>query len=329
MSEIKRCDDSKEWDEFILNHDGHPLQLWGWGEVKASHGWIAERLFYVKQDVVIAAAQVLVRRLPAPFKRFAYIPRGPVVSSKNEVDFLNDLANFIKQEHRAVALSIEPDKFSSKLPKPWRESTSRILAPQTIRLDLTKSEDELLAAMAKKTRQYIRKSTNDGVEIRRVKHDDDFADCLQIYRETSKRAGFNIHSEQYYRDVRQYMGEHSPIFAAFVDDKPVAFLWLAISAEIAHELYGGMNDQGQRLRANYALKWHAIKAVRDWGINTYDFGGLLDDSAGVSTFKMGWSDGATDMPKTYDYPLSPLYTVWAKTLPKAKSLSQKLRRRSS
>ena len=112
------------------------------------------------------------------------------------------------------------------------------------------------------------------------------------------------------------MGDHAQVFAAYEDNQPVAFLWLAISANTAFELYGGMNETGQRLRANYALKWHAISKCQEWGIKRYDFGGLID--GGVSTFKMGWAIGETELAGTFDKPLSASYSLWTKTLPVAK-----------
>ena len=115
------------------------------------------------------------------------------------------------------------------------------------------------------------------------------------------------------------------MFASYIDDAPVAFLWLAISAETAFELYGGMNEQGAELRANYALKWHAIRKTKEWGIATYDFGGLVE--GGVTTFKEGWSEGTVDLAGTYDKPLSPLYGLWNKGLPAAKKIVRTIRKR--
>lgn len=279
----------------------------------------------MKNDEVVAAAQVLVRKLPFPFRSLAYIPRGPIVAADEQNDFLEAIARLVKRDYKAVALSIEPEALGDTLPKQWKASKNRILPAKTILLNLEKSEKELLDGMAKKTRQYIRKSAGDGVVIRRVRHNDDIADCLDIYYQTAKRAGFNLHSDQYYKDVQRLLGDHSPIFAAFVDDKPVAFLWLAISARTAFELYGGMNDEGQRRRANYALKWHVIKLMKDWGIERYDFGGLIND--GVSTFKRSWTSEDTELPGTFDMPLSPLYGAWSSALPAGKKILQKLRRR--
>ena len=94
-------------------------------------------------------------------------------------------------------------------------------------------------------------------------------------------------------------------------------MWLAISADTAYELYGGMNELGQQLRVNYALKWYAIQKCKEWGLSRYDFGGLLD--GGISTFKRGWAENETILVGTFDRPLSVFYSIWSHGLPMAKS----------
>lgn len=324
MIELQRCSDKEQWDDYVLDNGGHPLQLWGWGQVKASHGWVAERVFAYDDDAVVGAAQVLIRRLPTPFRSFAYIPRGPVVSEKYNEAFLNALAGLVKRNHHSVALSIEPDLLEFDVPSGWVRSKNKVLAGETILLDLTKSESDLLADMAKKTRQYIRKSAAD-VTIKQVSAQNDIEACLELYKQTAKRAGFNMHDKQYYLDVFLQMQDHSPIYVAFRDNQPVAFLWLAISESTAYELYGGMNEVGQELRANYALKWHVIKKAKEWGLERYDFGGLV--AGGVATFKQGWSADSTLLVGTFDKPLSPLYSLWTKGLPLAKKTVQKVHRK--
>lgn len=326
MIELQRCSDKEQWDDYVLEHGGHPLQLWAWGQVKAGHGWVAERIFAYDDDEIVGAAQVLIRRLPTPFRAFAYIPRGPLFDDGHKDEILNKIATLAKRDHHAVALSIEPDLLDFEKPEDWMYSTNKVLSAETILLDTTKPESELLADMAKKTRQYIRKSGAD-VTIRQVKKREDIEDCLSIYRQTAARAGFNLHDDRYYFDVFQQMQDYSPIFVAYAGEEPVAFLWLAISEETAYELYGGMNDRGQELRANYALKWHAIKKVKEWGVRRYDFGGLV--AGGVSNFKQGWSSEVTTFVGTYDVALSPLYTLWSKGLPFAKKTLQTIRRKKT
>jgi lipid II:glycine glycyltransferase (peptidoglycan interpeptide bridge formation enzyme) len=321
MLSLQPVENREEWDDYVLENEGHPLQLWGWAQTKAQHGWRVERVVAYDMDKnIVGGAQLLIRRLPWPFKALVYVPRGPVVSSDHTADFLRALSNYAKSRYRGVVLSIEPDWTElPPLPQGWRRSNNTILIPDTLILDLNKSEDELLAPMAKKTRQYIRKSSKEeGVEIRQIKSKEGIATCLQVYHETAKRAGFALHDDDYYYDVFANLGDASPVFAAYVADEPVAFLWLAISSETAFELYGGMNDQGQELRANYALKWHAIRKMQEWGIERYDMNGLVSD--GVSNFKRGFADHEDKLVGTYDKPLSPLYVIYTKVLPLGKKI---------
>lgn len=328
MVSLQVVENREEWDDYVLENGGHPLQLWGWGEVKAAHGWRVERLLgYDLDKQIIGGAQILIRHLPWPFKALVYVPRGPVGEPSQAPEFLEALASYAKSQHGAVALSIEPDwEQLPSLGKNWRRADNTILIPRTLILDLAKTEDELLAPMAKKTRQYIRKSG--GVEdlaIQQVKGKEYLGACLAVYHETAQRAGFALHNDQYYYDIFDKLGEASPVFAAFYEGEPVAFVWLAISAETAFELYGGMNDKGQELRANYALKWHAITKMQEWGIERYDMNGLLND--GVSTFKQGFADHENMLVGTYDRPLSPLYFAWSTLLPLGKNIIRALRRK--
>lgn len=324
MTALKQCQDKREWDDYVLEHRGHPLQLWGWGDVKAAHGWKAYRLFLRDGDeMIIGAVQLLIRRLPWPLKSLAYVPRGPVVDDTNRGELLIELAKHVKKAYHSVTLTIEPDSEEYDVPEGWVKAKNQILPARTIILDLTRPEPELLNDMAKKTRQYIRKSSSEAMKIKSVHNRDELAKCIAVYRDTAKRAGFNMHDEQYYYDVIDKLGDHSPVFAAYIDDQPIAFLWLAISADVAFELYGGMNDAGQQLRANYALKWHAIRKCKEWELKRYDFGGLLD--GGVSTFKLGWAEKETELAGTFDRPLSVYYGFWSRWLPTAKIIIRKIK----
>jgi peptidoglycan pentaglycine glycine transferase (the first glycine) len=327
MISLQTCTDQIEWDDYVHEHGGHPLQLWGWGDVKAAHGWQVERvLAYDLDKQPIGAAQLLIRKLPWPFRALVYIPRGPVGEEGQSADLLRALSNYAKSRYHAVALTIEPDWTElPPLPQGWKQAENTILIPRTLILDLTKSTDDLLSVMSKKTRQYIRKSSSEDVTIKQVKSANDLAACLAIYHETADRAGFAIHGDEYYFDIFADLGDASPVFATYEGDTIVAFLWLAISAQTAFELYGGQSDRGQELRANYALKWHAITKTQEWGIERYDMNGLLND--GISTFKQSFADHEDMLVGTYDKPLSPLYSVWTKALPAGKKLLRTLKRK--
>ncbi len=374
MLKIIEITDRKEWDDFINEHGGHPLQLWGWGELKSqSPNWKVKRVFlkngeekYIdrkKKDHsdIIAAAQILVRKLPFPLRNFAYIPRGALVVSKKPIErarISREIALWASKniKPKPVCLTMEPDWNNGdfELSNGWRSSKNKILIPRTLVLDLAQNEDELLAKMSKKTRQYIRKSGGE-VKVRQLKTEEEIDRVLEIYTETAKRAGFAIHSKDYYYKLYQKMGENSPIFGAFIEKEQgdsskneednfesghktpderiaeklknqemVAFLWFAQSDSVAFELYGGMTEAGQKARANYILKWIAIIKMKNRGVKRYDFNGLLND--GISKFKAGFANHEDLLVGTLDFPISKSYFIWSSFLPTAKKIVRKFKK---
>ena len=375
MLKIIEITDRKEWDDFINEHGGHPLQLWGWGELKSqSPTWKVKRVFlkngeekYIdrkKKDHsdIVAAAQILVRKLPFPLRNFAYIPRGALVISKKPIErarISREIALWASKniKPKPVCLTMEPDWDNEdfELLNGWKKSKNTILIPQTLILDLTQNEDELLAKMSKKTRQYIRKSGGE-VKVRQLRTEEEIDRALEIYTETAKRAGFAIHSKDYYHKLYQKMGENSPIFGAFIEKEQgestkehenaetfeeyktaeervaeklknqemVAFLWFAQSDSVAFELYGGITEAGQKARANYALKWIAIIEMKNRGVKRYDFNGLLND--GISKFKAGFANHEDLLVGTLDFPISKTYFIWNSFLLTAKKIVRKFKK---
>lgn len=319
MVSIESCKQQSLWDEHILKHEGHPLQLWGWGQVKAAHGWYVDRVFISDDDEIIGAAQLLIKVLPGGFKTLVYIPRGPVVGDADRAEALEVLAKYVKSMYKAIVLTIEPHWREFDPPKGWRHSENTILIPHTLILDLTKTEDELLAAIQRKRRYDIRKSTQDVSDIHEVTSREELNKCLQLYKDTAERAGFALHGDTYYTDIFEHLGKHSRLIAAWNSQgEPMAFTWLAVSDEVAFELYGGINQEGQQLRANYALKWWCITHMQKEGVKQYDFNGLLND--GISSFKRSFAEHEDHLVGTYDRPLSVFYSVWSIGLPLAKKL---------
>ncbi len=321
------CTDRALWDEHVDRFQGHPQQLWGWGETKAAHGWSVDRVLVKAGDETIGAAQLLVRSLPVPFRALVYIPRGPMCSVEDAQVVLNRLAEHVALRHRGVALSIEPDwdrdsAFAGAVAAAgFRESTNTVLIPRTLILDLTRTDDELMAEMSKSTRANIRKSMRSDVEFRKVKNDSELEQVLAIYHQTAERAGFGIHEDQYYRDIFHNLGDASPIIGAFDGEQLLAFTWLSRSGTTAFELYGGVSAEGQKQRVNYGVKWAALQSMREDGCSRYDFNGLLND--GISDFKKQFARHENMLLGTWEKPLSPFYPAYAKAMPLARKGLQK------
>ncbi|WP_412175716.1 lipid II:glycine glycyltransferase FemX [Cellulomonas sp. SG140] len=331
--------DRAAWDGLVRQLGGHPLQLWGWGEVKATGPWRAHRLHVTAAERTVGVAQVLVRRLPFPFRALSYVPRGPAVAPTDPTSAVGygvgdeamrsavaqAVAAWCRANVGGVGVSFEPD---------WPEGTSLpltgavtgeqpILLASTIVLDLTRSADELMAAMSRTTRADVRNGGRE-VEIRRVTEEAEVRAVLEVYRETAQHAGFALHSPEYYLSIHRELGDASVVVAAFHEGRPCSFVWDVMSGTTAFELYGGVNEAGRKARANAPVKWFAVRLAQDAGLLRYDVNGLLND--GVSTFKRSFAKHEDQLVGTVDVPFSALYRLWVQAVPLAKRVLRTLQR---
>ncbi len=323
--------DATAWDQWVESQArGSYLQLSAWAEVKATNGWTALRLasgpVSAAQDaggvdaVPVAAIQVLLRR-PRPFPwAIAYAPRGPVLSSWT-TEAIAELTERVRDGLRGVGrvshLRIDPEVERDGPDDPdgatraalraagWRSGPS-IQPPSTRLIDLRSDEDALWSDLRKKWRQYVNKARGNGIRV--VAADGSrLGDFYRIYRETADRAGFIIRAESAYRDVWDAFdrgGRARLLFAETRDGEPVCSLFLIRAGGRMVEPYGGMTTLGAESRANYLLKWEAIRRARDEGAEVYDLWGLAHP--GIAQFKAGFGGREVRFIGGWDLVLDPL-----------------------
>lgn len=310
----------QDWDPLVENLGGNPFQLWGWGEVKSITGsWTALRLAVENADgVVVGGAQVLLRDLPFPFRQLAYVPRGPFGEDQNLTAVADAVTRYVGAHTPSVSITFEPniDEATRFEPEGGIPAATDILLPSTLIVDLRPGDAKIMADMGKKTRSYVRRSLRQGVVVKRVKTEEQLQQCLDIYEETAKRADFPLHTHDYYRLVREELGDNSPIYLAYWHGEPVAFLWLASTPSTAVELYGGANEVGLKNRVNYGLKWEAMLDQKALGVRNYDLNGLLGE--GISQFKTGFASHVNQLHGGVEVPLNWLHPVWVRLLPTAR-----------
>ena len=186
----------------------------------------------------------------------------------------------------------------------WRPAPP--IQPNATRIiDLRSDEEALWDDLRKKWRQYVNKARKGGITV--VDGDGDrLGEFYRIYRETADRAGFLIRAESAYRDVWDAFapsGRARLLFAQTPDGEPQATLFLVRCGPRVVEPYGGMTAAGADSRANYLLKWEAIRTSREQGATSYDLWGLA--TGGIAHFKTGFGGREVRYIGAWDLVLSP------------------------
>ncbi len=316
--------DAAAWDAFVAaGKPGSYLQLSGWSHVKAINGWIDARVLHedpLHPDATVGAQVLLRRPRPLPWA-FAYAPRGPITPHWT----LDTPPAFT--ESARIGLSALPSRVSHLRIDPeierdgpldpdgalrrsfraagWRPAAA--IQPNATRIiDLTPDEDALWGDLRKKWRQYVNKARTAGIVVSDAEGDA-LPEFYRVYRETADRAGFFIRTEQAYRDIWEAFrpaGNARLLFARRPDGEALATLFLVRCGTRVVEPYGGMTADGGESRANYLLKWEAIRTSREQGATSYDLWGLA--TGGIAHFKTGFGGREIQYIGAWDLVLDPL-----------------------
>ncbi len=360
------------WNTLIASlPDAHLLQTWEWAQIKADVGWKADPRAWsldgkllepldLSGRQVSAAAMILQRSLPiggfVARLRILYVPKGPLLDwsdaslRRQVLDDLHGIARksgaiFIKIDPNVIlgeGISGEPgaqtnptgqEVLNDLKVRGWQYSSDQIQFRNTVWVDLSGTEEAILARMKQKTRYNIHLAERKGVKVRLG----GLADINLLYRmyaETSQRDGFVIRDENYYGRVwKTFLANLSeqadtplpcaqPLIAE-VAGEAVAALIPVRFAGAAWYLYGMSRELHREKMPNYLLQWEAMRWAKQAGCLVYDLWGAPDDFTeqdsmwGVYRFKEGLGGRVIRSIGAWDLPVRPLlYRLYTQTLPR-------------
>jgi lipid II:glycine glycyltransferase (peptidoglycan interpeptide bridge formation enzyme) len=248
--------------------------------------------------------------------------RGPIFAS--DIDARNALAALAKQapallDEGAWFLRIEPVPAASSHAVTMPEMLLRRPShdPSITRLlDVTASEEEILAQLHHKTRYNIRVAQKHELMIREVDSVDQF---LLLQRDTAKRDRFAAQSDDYVRKQFDLLKKNgtATLLVAEKGGIPLAANFLIAYGDTVTYLYGASSSSDRQLMAPYLLHWDSILWAKHNGFRYYDFWGVNPAEKthpdfkkawdGISRFKAGWGGAVIELPGTYDIPVKSLY----------------------
>jgi len=327
-------------DEKILNFiqsnspDGGFLQSIRWRKFQEAWGRKAYNVSTSGDDgELIAYANIIEHTLPIVGKYF-YVPRGPMQvkseklkvknhSSKLKVFFDNLISLAIK--HNVGWIRIEPNSeeelkliqrdLSGKYK--MKKSTVDMQPREILILDISKSEEEILAEMKQKTRYNIKLAEKKGVKIYDSREEKYIEEFLRLVKIMSQRDKITSHPDAYYRKMFEIIpSEILKLYVAEYEGKIIAANLVLFFGKTATYMHGASDNEHRSVMAPYLLQWQQILDAKKAGCERYDFGGVRTQPhpspllvkergtswKGITKFKIGFAPNINPVqfPGCYD-----------------------------
>lgn len=302
----------------------HPLQAWEWGEFREKTGVRVVRYGIFDGETLTEALQVTIHRIPYTPWTVGYYPKGGILTP-DQTRVLTQIA----AKYNCIFIKCEPKvekSASSDLPSQYREGRT-LFTPHNFVLDVTRHEQELLAAMKQKTRYNIRVAEKKGVTVSLDDSPDAFERYLALTAETTERQGFYAHGTSYHRAMWETL--HTPtrtlsrqnssrltghLLTATYEGKIITTWVLFRFGDTLYYPYGASTREHREVMANNLVMWKAIQIAKEWGLHYLDMWGALgpepdrsDPWYGFHTFKAGYGARHVEYIGTWDYIHKPLH----------------------
>lgn len=288
--------DFERYDEFLEKHEnGHFMQSLSWRTFKMNQKSYALMCEDDEGEVkgVMLLFEEKVRRVN---KTFLYAPRGPICS-RDDTSALSELlseAEKLAEEIGAYKLTLDPDITAED--KVWldyfdrkgavigeNEKENAILQPFAVyRIDVNKTDDELMASYHSKARYSVRASLKSEA-VCRLGTREDIPEFCRLLSDTAKRDGFAARDEKYFYDMYDLLGEKMvKIFMVECGGRAIAGSVVIACAGKSWHMYAGSSEEFKETMPNFLMQWEMMRWSRDNGYYLYDMRGI---AGGVDKLK--------------------------------------------
>lgn len=312
---------SNAWDQFLSTRRpdiGYKQHLW-WADLLAQRGWGHFEVAVGNEDGdIVGGCRVMVESF-APGKAYYQVPDGPVLPGEPDEArrVFEATLRFIDEQRQADPWDVSHVRIEprwTELPefaRSLKESRAWKEPRQTLLMDLSMSEDDLLAQMKRKGRYNTRLAGRKGVTIVEDASEQGRADFLSIYRETFDRHGIKGHSETYFGFLfeRLLVEDRGTLYFAEYEGQRLATALVIWCGDTATYKYGGSTLAHRNVMAPYLLHFEIMRAAKARGHRWYDFYGISppdkpdDRWAAFSIFKRKFGGTEVSFVPAMDYVL--------------------------
>jgi lipid II:glycine glycyltransferase (peptidoglycan interpeptide bridge formation enzyme) len=321
ITRILYDEEKKDYDKLIK----HPVQTWEWGDFQIGEGHKIYRLGVFDNEKMVSAYSVSFHKIPHTDYSIGTILRGPQVDEemiKNVRKIaIDEKAIFVKFEpdvyQKTFDANSNPSSFDVDMDFPYLKISPKVaFYPYSYIVDLTLSEDELLAKMHSKTRYNIRIANRYGVKVYEKTDDAGFKTYLDLLFETTKRQGFYLHSRSYHENLWKTLkptGMIHIMLSEYQGQVLSAFMLFTLKDKLFYP-YGSSKFEHKEVMAQNLLMWEVIKFGQSLKLKKFDMWGSLGPDAqegesgyGFHRFKQGYGGQLVQFIGTYDLIINPQF----------------------
>ena len=338
-----------QWDGWLEDSPGggHILQSHEWGELKRRLDWEPVRLVLERDGEVAGVGQFLVYDTPLVPGTLWYCTKGPWLPWEDEeaVRAFFQGVRKLAERRGAHTVKIEPEVLEQQTRVKellqtlgFRRFRWDLNFKTTMVVDLSPSEEDLLASMKGKTRYNIRLATRRGVEV----VEDNSLEARErfwgMFEQTAKRNRFVIRRPRDYNFAAwraMYDAGRAHLFFAMHEGDRLAAMLVYSFGHKYWFMLGASTNEKRNLMPSHLLQWEVMRWARQRGITRYDMVAVpspdnLDDESnslhGVYRFKVGFGGEIEDFVGCLDLPVKRVRAeLWNRIEPAYYRLHQKLK----
>lgn len=217
---------------------------------------------------------------PTKGMSYSYLQRGPVGRSDKDIkEILNRICAYTGDY-----LLVDPSYRSKELNLNIKCKFVHYgqLPSDTLVLDLTKSNEDLLRAMKKKGRYNLNKSFKECFTVKCGTDSYLLDQFYSLVKKTTKRQNIPVLPKKDFNNKLATLD--SKIFVIYKDKIPVSTAIVTIFNNCCYYHYGGMNPVYASTMSTYFLQWQLIQYGKERGCNLYDFIGISPINANTDHY---------------------------------------------
>ncbi len=294
------------------------LQSEEWGSVAEKVGHKAIEIEFDGGDKALAIVKNARRG------RYLEIPGGPLINWQDQKRVEKDFQKIREtaKENKCTFVRFRPQLLNTAENQAIMKKIGAVHAPfhlhaqNTVILDLTKSEDTLLAEMRRQTRYEVRRAEKLGIKAISGNSKELFEEFHAVQKETAARQNFIPPSMDELEAYREIFGDNVNIYVAkttknitadgkkVIDGEPEGD-FIPKDTVICYGLFISLYDEveyfeaastlvGHTVPGAYAMLWQAMKDYQKKGFKRFNLWGIAPPNqpnhryARVTTFKTGF-----------------------------------------